>query len=228
MRASFPVKARGCFGTQATCPAVSAAGAKRFLQRRQPNRHHCKRWERRATTGEGEVSIADVEDLEAQMEDFLKKQAAKESGLVAAVELPKTPIGTETVSDEEAKEFCRQVVRMVKVLREKRDMSVNEVKLTIAIEPPSEREQREYMGIENERGVSRDEMAAALLEVAAGRVPRDRIALRELYKEMSSWPFLEEGAPAPAPDEGASPYEEITDTGSQGRRGGGGLRRAPR
>lgn len=37
---------------------------------------------------------------------------------------------------------------MVKSLREKRDMTVSEIKLTIAIESPSEREQREYMGIE--------------------------------------------------------------------------------
>lgn len=37
---------------------------------------------RGATTGEGEVRLEDVEDLEAQMEEFLKKQAAKESGTV--------------------------------------------------------------------------------------------------------------------------------------------------
>jgi len=44
---------------------------------------------------------------------------------------------------------------------------------------------------EDSRGVSRDEMAAALLEVAEGRVPRDRIALKCLHEEMSEWPFLE-------------------------------------
>ncbi len=43
---------------------------------------------------------------------------------------------------------------------------------------------------QDERGVSRDEMAAALLEVAEGRVPRDRIALKCVYEEMSGWPFL--------------------------------------
>ena len=32
--------------------------------------------------------------------------------------------------------------------------------------------------VQDERGVSRDEMAAALLEVAEGRVPKDRIALQ--------------------------------------------------
>lgn len=38
------------------------------------------RWRREAATGEGEVRLEDKEDLEAQMEEFLKKQAEKESG----------------------------------------------------------------------------------------------------------------------------------------------------
>jgi hypothetical protein len=42
--------------------------------------HPC-RWRRGAKAGEGEVKLEDVEDLEAQMEEFLKKQAAKESGM---------------------------------------------------------------------------------------------------------------------------------------------------
>jgi hypothetical protein len=40
--------------------------------------------------------------------------------------------------------------------------------------------------------VSRDEMAAALLEVAEGRVPRDRLALKCLLEDMQAWPFLQE------------------------------------
>jgi hypothetical protein len=44
---------------------------------------------------------------------------------------------------------------------------------------------------QDERGVSRDEMAAALLEVAEGRVPKDRLALKCLLEDMSSWPFLD-------------------------------------
>lgn len=35
-------------------------------------------------------------------------------------------------------------------------------------------------------------MAAALVEVAEGRIPQDRIALRELHREMLVWPFLED------------------------------------
>jgi hypothetical protein len=36
--------------------------------------------------------------------------------------------------------------------------------------------------------VSRDEMAAALDDVAGGRIPKDRVALKCLYEEMASWP----------------------------------------
>lgn len=38
--------------------------------------------------------------------------------------------------------------------------------------------------------MSRDEMATALMDVTEGRVPADRIALRELHREMVNWPFL--------------------------------------
>ena len=39
--------------------------------------------------------------------------------------------------------------------------------------------------------MSRDEMAAALAEVAEGRIPKDRIALRELTREMMTWPYAD-------------------------------------
>ena len=40
-------------------------------------------------------------------------------------------------------------------------------------------------------GVSRDELALALMEVSEGRIPKDRIALRELTREMRDWPFAD-------------------------------------
>ena len=49
---------------------------------------------------------------------------------------------------QEAKRYCREVVRVLKELKETRDMSVSEIKLTLAIEDASVREQKEYMGIE--------------------------------------------------------------------------------
>ena len=39
-------------------------------------------------------------------------------------------------------------MRAIKTLKEKRDMSLNEVKLTLAIEDPTTRDQKEYMGVE--------------------------------------------------------------------------------
>eukprot|EP00878_Enallax_costatus_P023779 GHUV01025325.1.p1 GENE.GHUV01025325.1~~GHUV01025325.1.p1 ORF type:complete len:170 (+),score=59.53 GHUV01025325.1:795-1304(+) len=69
-------------------------------------------------------------------------------------------------------------------------MTVNEARLIVAIEDPRSREQRQ-LGIEDERGVSRDEMSAALLDVAEGRIPKDRLALKCLVEDMQSWPFLD-------------------------------------
>ena len=72
--------------------------------------------------------------------------------------------------------------------------------------------------LQDEGGASRDEIAAALVEVAEGRVPKDRIALRELYREIMEWPFVE-AAPDEEEENGAStssPYEAITPTGAEG------------
>ena len=72
---------------------------------------------------------------------------------------------------------------------------------------------------QDEGGASRDEIAAALVDVSEGRVPKDRIALRELYREIMDWPFVE-AAPEEEEEPGASassPYEAITPTGVEGK-----------
>ena len=135
----------------------------------------------------------------------------------------------------------------VRDLRQNRDMSINEIKLTLAIEDPTVREQRDYLGIEvrpptaypaNSRrrhvglltvscqiwsppprlqdgaGVSRDEIAAALLEVTAGRIPLDRLALRELWREIKEWPYLNAVEELQAEQQAQADYEGITDTGA--------------
>ena len=74
--------------------------------------------------------------------------------------------------------------------------------------------------VQDEGGASRNEIAAALVEVSEGRVPKDRIALRELYREIMDWPFVEAG-PEEEEEAGAStssPYEAITPTGVEGER----------
>ena len=73
--------------------------------------------------------------------------------------------------------------------------------------------------LQDEGGASRDEIAAALVEVAEGRVPKDRIALRELYREIMDWPFVEATPEEGEEEDGASsssPYEAITPTGVEG------------
>ena len=65
---------------------------------------------------------------------------------------------------------------------------------------------------EGDYGCSRDEMAAALVDVSEGRIPKDRIALRALYSDLKNWPFL--GSEAELDDEGTSAdYSGITNTG---------------
>jgi hypothetical protein len=129
------------------------------------------------------------EDLEAQLEAFMQRQAEIESGQQTRKVEPGKILGENEVTEEESKLYCREIVQAMKTLKQNRDMTLNEIKLTIAIEDPRAREQR-LMGIEDSRGVSRDEMAQALVDVAEGRIAQDRIALRELHKEMVNWPFL--------------------------------------
>lgn len=124
----------------------------------------------------------------------MARQAELESGAVKRKAEPGQVLGAAEVTEEQAKTYCREVVNALKLLKQKRDMSVNEVKLTVAIEDPRARERR-LMGMEDASGVSRDEMAEALAEVAEGRIPADRIALRELHREITSWPFLDADEP---------------------------------
>jgi hypothetical protein len=109
------------------------------------------------------------EDLEAQMEAFMQRQAEIESGQSVRKAEPGKILGESEVSEEDAKSYCREIVQVMKSLRQNRDMTVNEIKLTISIEDPRAREQR-MMGIEDSRGVSRDEMADALTEVSEVRM----------------------------------------------------------
>jgi hypothetical protein len=137
------------------------------------------------------------EDLDAQLEAFMQRQADLESGEAArkrAAE-PGKVLGASEVSEEDARRYCREIVNCLKLLKQKRDMSVNEAKLVVAIEDPRARERR-LMGMEDASGVSREEMADALVEVAEGRVPADRIALRELHRELTNWPFLDVDEPS--------------------------------
>jgi hypothetical protein len=66
-------------------------------------------------------------------------------------------------------------------------------------------------------------MAIALMEVAEGRMPRDRIALKCVYDDMAAWPFLavdessssagKRAAAARPPQSAESVYAELNDGG---------------
>ena len=55
---------------------------------------------------------------------------------------------------QEAKRLCREVVSALRMLKDQRDMSLNEVRLTVAIEDPRARERR-LMGMEVRGGAMR-------------------------------------------------------------------------
>eukprot|EP01026_Neomeris_dumetosa_P056305 TRINITY_DN5147_c0_g1_i4.p1 TRINITY_DN5147_c0_g1~~TRINITY_DN5147_c0_g1_i4.p1 ORF type:complete len:247 (+),score=34.02 TRINITY_DN5147_c0_g1_i4:104-742(+) len=127
-------------------------------------------------------------DIEAQAEEFMKQQAQLESGQETAFK-PDEVIGSELVDEDTAKLYCREIMETIQILKDKRDMDFNELKLIMAIEDPRVKENRQ-LGVENESGVSRDEMMFALTDVGNGKIPKDRIALRELHKEIINWPSL--------------------------------------
>jgi hypothetical protein len=112
-------------------------------------------------------------------------------------------IGADAVPDDAAKRYCREIVEALRTLKETRDMSVAEVKLIVSIDDPRARERAVALDVEDSRGVSRDEMAAALMDVAEGRVPKDRIALRCLHEEVLEWPFLNDASVAAPNTSGA-------------------------
>ncbi|CAI5962636.1 unnamed protein product [Closterium sp. NIES-65] len=130
--------------------------------------------------------------------------------------------GEAQLSAEEAQDLSdiQDILETIELLKERRDMTVQEIRLVLMIEDPREAERRRQMGIENESGCSRDEIADAFLEVCEDRVPADRMVLRKLAQDMRDWPRLRE-EPGPEEAVGAggqrtSPYAQITDVGLQG------------
>lgn len=114
--------------------------------------------------------------------------------------------------EEEDQENVRQILRVLDILKKKRDMPFNEVRLTVMIEDPREVERRKRLGIEDERGCSREDLGAALLDVYEGRIPSDRVVLRELTKDMLNWPNLEDELEEET-NRSQSPYARVTETG---------------
>ncbi|KAK4440398.1 Ycf3-interacting protein 1, chloroplastic [Sesamum alatum] len=114
--------------------------------------------------------------------------------------------------DPEDLEYVAQIKTVLERLRKNRDMFFNEVKLTILIEDPRDVERRRLLGIDDENAPTRDDLAAALVQVNEGKIPENRAALQMLAEEMLQWPNLEVEAPKQK-QRGKSLYAKFTDTG---------------
>ncbi|XP_062096418.1 ycf3-interacting protein 1, chloroplastic [Humulus lupulus] len=114
-------------------------------------------------------------------------------------------------ADPEDLEYVGQIKRVLELLRKNRDMLFSEVKLTIMIEDPRDVERRRLLGIEEQDGPTREDLAAVLEEVNEGKIPENRVALRLLAEEMIQWPNLEVEAEKKKPSK--SLYAKATDTG---------------
>merc|ERR1711904_628083 len=82
------------------------------------------------------------------------------------------------ISDKQARVLCDSVLKNIKLLVEKRDMTLEEIKLTISIESPSLT--REITNSHKETEVSREEVASAFMDVVTGKIPKDKTALKVL------------------------------------------------
>ncbi|KAI3455760.1 hypothetical protein Pfo_012423 [Paulownia fortunei] len=127
---------------------------------------------------------------------------------------PPTEEQTEQGDDPDPQdlEYVSQIKTVLELLRKNRDMLFNEVKLTIMIEDPRDVERRRLLGIDDENAPTRDDLAAALVQVNEGQIPKDRLTLQMLAEEMLQWPNLEVEAPKQK-QPGKSLYAKFTDTG---------------
>ena len=102
----------------------------------------CKRQVARAPR-----AILDDENVDDRVAAFLKEQDDSERGQEQKAEL-KTVIGDDEVDEEQAKAYCRDITRVIRTLKEKRDMDVREAKLIVQIDDPRNDEMRK-MGMED-------------------------------------------------------------------------------
>merc|ERR1711920_548846 len=97
-------------------------------------------------------------------------------------------IGNDIISEEKARGLCKSVVKNLRLLIEKRDMTINEVKLVLAIE--NSRTKEKITNTKQNEAVLREDVSLAFLEVVAGCIPKDRFALCVLAREMDNWSMI--------------------------------------
>jgi len=180
---------------------VGARAALSQLRLRTPP-SSARRVAARATPDEEVFVESNLDDLQKDIDLYLKQ---KNQADVVAVESTEV-VGGDIVSDEDARDYCQRVVKVLKLLRERRRMGLSEIQLTIEIEQPEEIERNKVLGIQNVP--SRYERALALTRITEGQIPENRVALKLLCEELESWPFLEESV-AEVPESDRSQYEQL-------------------
>lgn len=137
-----------------------------------------------------DYTSVEMAELERKMATFMRQVESQEQRRTEQG-LNNTFSGSDLVTDEDARRLCKSVMTNLKVLIQKRDMTVNEVKLTLVIENPY-KEQRRAMGFEEYTDVSRDDIASAFMEVVGCNIPKNRTALKALSKDLKSWLMIDD------------------------------------
>merc|ERR1711972_1117520 len=145
----------------------------------------------------GSRSQSEITEFESQMfvatNDYTYEPDEMEKKLIAIIgNIEKSVVrkssekisGGRIVNDQQVIILCKSIVKNTRYLIEKHDMTINEVKLTLALEKPLSMEQ---MNGENNFWIPRENVVQAFMEVVGGKVPKDRIALSTLAKDMETW-----------------------------------------
>merc|ERR1712187_1107042 len=148
--------------------------------------------------GEPSRSQSEIAELESQMfvaiNDYTYEPDEMEKKLTAIIGNIEKPVvrkssekisGGRVVNDQQVIILCKSIVKNTRYLIEKHDMTINEVKLTLALEKPLTTEQQ--INGENDFWIPRENVVQAFMEVVGGKVPKDRIALSILAKNMETW-----------------------------------------
>merc|ERR1712099_164268 len=143
-------------------------------------------------------SQSEIAELESQMfvatNDYTYEPDEMEKKLTAIIGNIEKPVvrkssekisGGRIVNDQQVIILCKSIVENTRYLIEKHDMTINEVKLTLALEKPLSTEQQ--INGENDSWIPRENVVKAFMEVVGGKVPKDRIALSTLAKDMETW-----------------------------------------
>lgn len=176
-------------------PARRVVGSTKGTKRQQPLRvHRNAAFKTTPTTSRSHTVVVRAEGGDARGSD-----AAFDGFSTAPSEADAARIG----------EMIGEIKDYLKLLYVKREMSFNEVKLTIGIEDPRLAENRERYGIEDESGVSADEKVATLEMIERGETPTDALAVETVLEEFRNWPGLDSIPAQERVDDGPSRYEEI-------------------